>query len=138
MIKRISTVFPTLKQYQGLCAGEQAMRSDSIVRTAAADACMTCRVVLIRRDMFAQKQVMHRRALVLFAHFHSPESPFAMLPLELVGHIVGSITTMGCPGFDDHYLVRFSSAITSQTFSSFLATDARGQADAKRDQRVLD
>jgi hypothetical protein len=88
--------------------------------------------------MFAQKQVMHRRALVLFAHFHSPESPFAMLPLEIVGHIVGSITTMGCPGFDDHYLVRLSSAITSQTFSSFLATDARGQADAKRDQRVLD
>ncbi|ELR18883.1 uncharacterized protein ACA1_037170 [Acanthamoeba castellanii str. Neff] len=76
---------------RGLCAGEQAMRSDSI------------------------KQVMHRRALVLFAHFHSPESPFAMLPLELVGHIVGSITTMGCPGFDDHYLMHVDRLMRSGT-----------------------
>lgn len=76
---------------RGLCAGEQAMRSDSI------------------------KQVMHRRALVLFAHFHSPESPFAMLPLELVGHVVGSITTMGCPGFDDHYLMHVDRLMRSGT-----------------------
>jgi hypothetical protein len=76
--------------------------------------------------MFVQKQVMHRRALVLFAHFHSPESPFAMLPLELVGHIVGSITTMGCPGFDDHYLVRASSLLLRHHKSNLLILcDAR-------------